>query len=698
MLDSELINIFLEEAEENLQAVEEGLLMLEQRPADRELINVLFRAMHTIKGGAGMAGFAQVGYLAHQLENILARIQQDGAGIGEKELNLFFSGTDLLRKLLKEQEHAGEEIVQQLAGLLAALEQEAAQHGPADPFIDPEEGMDLGAFVQDCDAAGLKAASDGGAAIYLVRVSLRPHCFKAIRAYMVLEATAAFGEIVKLTPPATVLEQESSGNSFAMLVVGGAGTAALQKIIAGISEVESVQLHAVAPAEALRLFAADELIELPTAEGVTAEGVTAASTPAAASKAAGSDTPAGTIRVDTAKLEKILDHVAELLIAQSRVKELALKNKGESRFAETALSNAFQEVDKIIRRMQEDVMDASMVPIGATFLRFQRLARDLGKELGKELEVVISGRETELDKKVIEQIADPLQHLIRNCVDHGLEKPAVRLAMGKPPQGIITLSAFHREGNIVIEIGDDGGGIDLEAVRAKAEEKGLIERGAPLSEEAVQQLLFMPGFSTAKEISGISGRGVGLDVVTNNIRKLRGSIELLSAKGQGTKFVIKLPLTLAIIDGMLIRVGQERLIIPLAAISEFIRARNGEVRQVEGKGQILSLRQECIPYTSLYRILGITPDFTEASAGTLVILQDGRKKMALLVDEIIGQEQVVIKSIKEHLEQVPGIAGATIMGDGRVTIILDITSLFRLARQETDHGRPAAIKCGGGDR
>lgn len=692
MLDSELINIFLEEAEENLQAVEEGLLMLEQQPADGELINVLFRAMHTIKGGAGMAGFAQVGYLAHQLENILARIQQDGAGIGEKELNLFFSATDLLRKLLKEQEDAGEVLAGQLAGLLQSLEQEAAQHGPADPFIDPEEGMDLGAFVENYDAAKLKTASDGGATIYLVRVSLRPHCFKAIRAYMVLEATAAFGEIIKVTPSTTVLEQESSGNSFAMLVAGGSGTAALQKIIAGISEVESVQLHAVAPAEALRLFAADELVELPTTEGVTA-----APAPAAASKAAGSDTLAGTIRVDTGKLEKILDHVAELLIAQSRVKELALKNKGASRFAEASLADAFQEVDKIIRRLQEDVMNASMVPIGATFLRFQRLARDLAKELGKELEVVISGRETELDKKVIEQIADPLQHLIRNCVDHGLEKPETRLAMGKPPQGIITLSAFHREGYIVMEIGDDGRGIDLDAVRAKAEEKGLLERGAPLSEEAVQQLLFMPGFSTAKEISGISGRGVGLDVVTNNIRKLRGSIELFSAKGQGTKFVIKLPLTLAIIDGMLIRVGQERLIIPLTAISEFIRVRPGEVRQVEGKGQILSLRKEYITYTGLYRILGITPDFTEASGGTLVILQDGRKKMALLVDEIIGQEQVVIKSIREHLGQIPGIAGTTIVGDGRVTIILDITSLFRLARQETDHGRPAAKKCGSGD-
>ena len=305
------------------------------------------------------------------------------------------------------------------------------------------------------------------------------------------------------------------------------------------------------------------------------------------------------------------------------------------------------------------------------------MVRDLAREKGKEIELIIKGEETELDKKVIEQIADPLKHLIRNAVDHGLEGPEERKTRGKPAAGTIRLEALHQEGNVVIKISDDGRGIDEEAILKKAREKGFVDAEQRLSSAELHRLLFKPGFSTAHVVSDLSGRGVGLDVVLHNIQSLHGSIEISSEKGRGTSFSIKLPLTQAIIDGMMVRVGEEHFILPLISITEFIKAKPGDVRRVEGKGAVLSLRQEFIPYAGLYQYLQLQPEFEEPEMGILVILQEGRKKLALLVDDILGQEQVVIKNITENMGPIDGIAGATILGDGRVAMILDVASLFR---------------------
>lgn len=387
-----------------------------------------------------------------------------------------------------------------------------------------------------------------------------------------------------------------------------------------------------------------------------------------------------TIRVDTAKLENIMNNIAELLIAQSHVKETVLQQSGAERSLNMEVNNSFEEVDKIIRRLQEEVMNASMVPVGDTFMRFQRVVRDLAKDLGKEVELVISGQDTELDKKVIEQISDPLKHLLRNAVDHGLEGPAEREAAGKKRRGIIRLHAFHLEGNIIIEISDDGRGLDEEAILNKALEKDLITEGNSLTQAEIHQLLFKPGFTTAREVSDVSGRGVGLDVVLNNIENLRGKIEVSSQKGQGTRFSIKLPLTLAIIDGIMVRVGEERFIIPLTSIIEFIKVKPGEIVQAEGKGQMLHLRKEYIPFNSLHLLFNVEPEFYSPLEGILIILKESGKKLALLVDEIIDQEQVVIKSVKDFMGDQRGMAGATILGDGTVAFILEVSSLFRMSR------------------
>ena len=819
MADEDLINIFITEARDNIQVVEEGLLALETCPADGELINEVFRAMHSLKGGAGMVGLGQLNLLAHHLENILDRIRQSDSGMPEEALNLLFSGTDLLKQVLEERDPDCEALLPQLESMYQALNLYEENFGGA----KKEDSISLSGFVKVFEKNVLEDLVNQGKEVFLIIVMLSQSCLlKSVRAFMVLKAVDDLGEIIKVLPSPEELETENFETNFSLLVIGEMHSNELLDRIENVSEVEKVQVSPVTVSKALELIGDEfqmigqegpipmrdndrqgphyfrielkfnpeflkvgidplmfmveledngrilenyvNLSQLPEPEKLDPKSLYISWTLFYESQLTKSkvedvfifiqdesdikiedisgeldlwfsgDRRTGellverglishddmdvalkkqkrigellveeglvtdaqvekvvqvqqkfrdreqtdTIRVDTHKLEGILNYVAELLIAQSRVKEMSIQGKDKKEHTNTELLNSFQEVDKIIRRLQEEVMNASMIPIGSTFIRFQRMVRDLARELGKDVEVIASGRETELDKKVIEQITDPLKHLIRNCVDHGLETPEEREAVGKAPGGKIHLNAFHQEGHIVIEISDDGRGVNEDAVLAKATEKGLVDKDSSLSKSDIHGLLFMPGFSTARNVSDISGRGVGLDVVKTNIQNLRGSVELFSEKGKGTRFSIKLPLTLAIIDGMMVRVGEERFILPLTSIIEFIKAKAGDICQAEGKGLILQLRREYIPYAGLFELLNLHPEFSKPADGILVILKDGRKKMALLVDEIIGQEQVVIKSMREHMEQVPGIAGATILGNGRVAIILDIISLFRL--------------------
>lgn len=820
MSDAELLQAYLVEARENLQAMEEGFLALEQNPADSELINDVFRAMHSIKGGAGMVGLTQVNLLAHRLENILDRVRKTGGAIPDHLLNLLFSGMDLLRQMLGGDAADSPAFSAQLDELL----QLANSYEDTDTPEADDDRVELGGFIQNFETKMLEEMIIKGKPVYQLEVTLDPACIlKAVRSYMVLQTAAANSEIIKVTPPVEELETENFADTILLLLATEADMDELCNDLAGVSEVISTNISRLSVEKALQLINAAEppdpvphdtpapaqlrgphyyrltlsfdpgtvqagldpiifLFELqeqgrilerylnisrlpeldamdpcslylswtifmetklsaanlqeifsmlPDDSSINIEEITSeldqwfqgdkktgellverglvspdeieavlqkqkriGELLVEEGKLTGKQMEqviqsqqrlreqeqSDTIRVETGKLEEILNSVAELLIAQSRAKEMTFVTTSQT--VTTDLFNAFQDVDKIIRRLQEEVMNVSMIPIGGTFTRFQRMVRDLAKELDKEVDLRISGRETELDKKIIEQIADPLKHLIRNCMDHGLETPAERKAAGKPAKGTIRLNAFHQEGSIVIEIADDGRGINEEAVLAKARAQGLVDEGSKLSKEEIQRLIFMPGFSTAKEVSDVSGRGVGLDVVISNIRKLRGSVELSSTPGEGTTLYIKLPLTLAIIDGMMVRVGKERYIIPLTSIMEFIKAAPGDIRQAEGKGIILHLRREYIPCAGLYQLIDIQPDYTRPADGIITILKDGRKKLALLVDEIIGQEQVVIKSIKENMEQVRGIAGATIMGDGQVAVILDVASLFSLAREK----------------
>ena len=682
--DDELMSLFLEESMENLQSMEEALLELERSPNDNELLNVVFRAMHTIKGGAGLMGLELISGLAHRLENILDEIRQSGKELPAGALDLLFMGVDLFRQIFSSGALHGDGFAAQAEDLDKAVQrftEEKEAGGNHFPGEDQILATEFSALASPLGKQPEGTATALGEPLQ-IDVRLYADCLlKSVRAYMVLKAVESQAEIIQVEPSLQELEEEDF-ESFSLTVISRVEPQELQEAIEGISEIAAVRISA-------RDEDAEDIFqELLTVDGLFAQddrSATAVLEDVQVQERLLQQDRIDTIRVETNKLEDILNSIAELLIAQSRVKELfhRFSNNGASEEAEAV--NAFQETDKIIRGLQEDVMKASMVPVSSIFARFRRMVRDLARERNKEIELIIEGEETELDKKVIEQIADPLKHLIRNAVDHGLESLDERMAQGKPATGTIKLEALHQEGNVVIKISDDGRGIDEEAILEKARERGLIETGQEPGTAEIHNLLFKPGFSTAHEVSDLSGRGVGLDVVLHNIRSLHGDIEISTEKGRGTCFSIRLPLTQAIIDGMMVRVGEEHFVLPLISITEFIKARPGDIRRVEGKGAILSLRHEFIPYAGLYQYLQLEPEFKDPEAGILVILQEGRKKLALLVDDILGQEQIVIKNITENMEPIDGIAGATILGDGRVAMILDVGFLFRRKMElETD--------------
>ncbi len=722
--EDELIQTFIEEASENFQVIEESLLDLENDPGDSDLINGLFRAMHTIKGSASLVGLEYYGELAHKLENILSIVRKQESEVPDIVFSALFFGTDVLKQMMEAGDYTGESFQEQIEELNQKIKEcesyfnatketsknVSEEHGG-------EESSAAGNFYSEEDSdVEIFEREDDGEAHYLVLLKFhRDFLESGVDLMMWFMEMEEQGEIISTyldtadLPPLHDIDPSLLYIYWIVIIKTSQSKEDIEEMFTFVSDQGDLTVRDITNELYYWMQSEKSLKELweessfeeeqeeakeeekttevqpQTQSGVNQEQQDSQQKPqqkssqSSAQRKAREQEQANTIRVDAYKLESILNEVAELLIAQSRVKELVLKESSQVSF-DVDIYNAFDEVDKIIRYLQEEVMKASMVPIGGTFVKFQRMARDLAKELGKEMEMDITGRETELDKRVIEQMADPLKHIIRNTLDHGLEMPDEREQVGKPRVGTISLNAYHQEGNIVIEIKDDGKGIDKEKVLEKARDKGVIDADYDIDDNRVFNLLFHPGFSTAEKVSDLSGRGVGLDVVQRNISNLRGSVEIESEKGKGTTFIIKLPLTLAIIDGMVIRLGEERLVLPLNSISEFLKAEEGDIFRAEGKGLILSLRDEYIPFVGLYQLLGLEADHTEPTEGIVVVLKDGARKLAILVDEIISQEQVVIKNVKEHMEQVDGVAGATILGDGKVAIILDVASLFRLTK------------------
>ncbi len=690
---------YLEEARELLGDLEDALLELEASPEDHELINRVFRSMHTIKGSGAMFGFDDIAMFTHELETVFDLVRNDELRVTPELLDLTLKSRDLILEMLHQDGcHAStcqgesERIVTQLRGFLDQAGKSSS--GPSGEAA--AEGPEQGDSVSDISI------------VYRVRFKPDARIFMTgTNPLALLEELSELGncKIVARTENIPKLEEMDPVSCYTwwdMILVTSRGKEAIHDVFIfveddcelTIQEVETVNPDDVANVGKrlgeilvergdVKLHDLQEILkqqrplgELLTQAGlVSSQGLEAAlaeqevvreaRTPRADPKEA-----VTSIRVEAAKLDKLGDLVGELVIVQARLTQLVTQRN------DAALGSLAEELERLSDELRDNTLGIRMLPIGSTFNKFLRLVRDLSKELGKEIEMVTQGGETELDKNVIEKLNDPLVHLLRNSIDHGVESPDAREAKGKPRKGTITLSAEHASGEVLIRIMDDGAGIEPAKIRAKAQEKGLISPDSAISDDEVLQLVFLPGFSTAEKVSNVSGRGVGMDVVKRGIDALRGVIKLESVPGKGTSVLIKLPLTLAIIDGLQVEVAQEQYVIPLSAVEECVELDRFKSNFGEN-GEMINLRGEAVPFIRLRN--WFDQNGTLPTIEQVVIVNVQEQRIGLVVDKVIGQHQTVIKSLGRVYRELDGISGATINGDGTMALILDVQALVGAA-------------------
>ena len=677
---------FFEESFEGLDVMESGLLDLDTG-ADAEAINTIFRAAHSIKGGSATFGFMEVAEFTHKMETILDEMRDGRREVTESTVNLLLESVDCLREMLtavRAKEALDEERITGLASQMEALL--AGGEAPAAAAEGSAEAV-----------AEAPAAASG----WRIRFRPLPHLLRTgndpVRMFRELGHLGELevkSDLSKL-PALADLEPEEAHTGWELTLKGAVTREQVDEVfewVDGDCELEITPLgeapaappsEAPAAPQASSVEAAAPAADAPKpaaeAPKPAADAPKPAAKPAAARKSGGkkSLTPeTGSIRVSIEKIDALINFVGELVITQSMLGQMGAEFE-MSRLEQ--LRDGLAQLERNTRELQESVMGIRMLPISFSFSRFPRMVHDLCQKLGKEVELKISGEQTELDKTVMEKIGDPMVHLVRNSLDHGVESPEERIAAGKPAVGTVHLNAYHKGGSIVIEITDDGKGIDPEAILAKARDRELIGPDETLPLEKIYDLLFQPGFSTAQVVSDVSGRGVGMDVVKRNIKDLGGTVEVKSAVGKGSTFTIRLPLTLAILDGQLVRVGQETYIIPLVSIIETLQTRPELINAIAGQAELYKLRDDYIPIVRLYDVFGIEPDSVNLKDGLLVVVEGDGQKVGLFVDDLLSQQQVVIKSLESNFRKVEGISGATILGDGTVALILDISGLISLS-------------------
>lgn len=681
---AQYMSVFIDESREHLQLMNDSLLQLEQEPEDLKIIDEIFRSAHTLKGMSATMGFNRLAELTHHMENILDNIRNGKADVDTSLVDVLFECLDTLNALVDEVIEDGEES-SEIDELLEKVEK-LAKGGTGTPTVKKEEKvqptesvkeekaevednkvleMDFNEFEKEVILAG----KDKEMNTYLIEVRLDEGCLlKAARTYMVFRNLEEIGEIIKSNPSVQELEEEKFDNSFLIAFLTNKPIDEIKKEVEDISEINGVSIQEYS-------LAGEEILEEKPVEKeqkqVKKEASPKVQKSAKKSKKTEGVKKTATVRVDTEKLDALMNLVAELVINKTRLAQIG------SEYNLQDLSETLSHVDRVTSDLQAVVTKARMVPIETVFSRFPRMVRDLSKDLEKEIELVIQGKETELDRTVIDEIGDPLVHLIRNSVDHGVEKPEVRTEKGKDSKGTILLKAEHEGNSVVITIKDDGKGIDAEAMANKAIEKGIIteEEAEKLTKEEKIKLIFASGFSTAETITDVSGRGVGMDVVRTKIEALNGSIEVLSEIGKGSEIKIKLPLTLAIIEALMVKLEEEIYAIPLANIVETIDISQDEIKVVQGENVVL-LRGEIVPILNLSKILEVETDKPEIEdSNTVVIVKVGNKKIGLVVDVLIGQQEIVIKSLGKMFTGTKGITGATVLGNGEVALILDVLTL-----------------------
>lgn len=657
---SDFYQTFFDEADELLADMEQHLLGLDPQEPDSEQLNAIFRAAHSIKGGAGTFGFTVLQETTHILENIL-----DGARRGEMQLstdiiNLFLETKDIMQEQLDAYKTAQEPNAESFKYICEALRQLALE----------AKGLPVDVTASVATASA-ESASTSGLRVQLIDL-------KEKEVDLMLEEMSNLGTLTNVQKGSTMLD----------VCIDGVGK----------DDIVAVLCFVIDEAQ-IRFPAADEAVAAPAAVAAEAEPVvedvhtaTVTELPVAAVKreskrvaAPAKSSESTSIRVAVEKVDQLINLVGELVITQSM---LAQRSGELDPVAHGDLLNSMGQLERNARDLQESVMSIRMMPMEYVFSRFPRLVRDLASKLGKEVELTLLGSSTELDKSLIERIIDPLTHLVRNSLDHGIETPEKRLVAGKVATGNLTLSAEHQGGNICIEVSDDGAGLNRERILAKALSSGLPVH-ENMSDEEVGMLIFAPGFSTAEQVTDVSGRGVGMDVVKRNIQEMGGHVEIASKQGKGTTIRILLPLTLAILDGMSVRVADEVFILPLNAVMESLQPRAEELKPLAGGECVLEVRGEYLPLVELWNVFDVQDAKTEATQGIVVILQSAGKRYALLVDQLIGQHQVVVKNLESNYRKVPGISAATILGDGSVALIVDVSALQSLNREKRVAGAAA---------
>ena len=681
---NQYLEIFLDETREHLESLNAQILKLEQEPEDADTINEIFRAAHSFKGMAGTMGYKRMQNLTHNMENVFSEIRNGTMKVNSNLVDTLFQCLDALEEYTASiQETADEgtndnqQLITQLNKYLksqqgnvqpasekAFEQQETTLEGPMEKWMDIKIG--------EAERLVFTTAKAQGKNIYGITVCVQESCLlKAARAFLVYKAVEEKAEIIVCNPPANDIEDERFDLDFSLIVVAECDLEEILKAARNVSEIERV-VGAPYEFEAVEIVEPKEVKEVETSPAVSSQPQ---STPAKANdkKPAGRPVVNRTVRVDIEKLDVLMNLVSELIIAKNSL--VSASN------AEGVSSNGVNEhieyLESVTTNLHESVMKVRMVPIESVVSKFPRMIRDLSKKLDKKMELYMSGEETELDRTVIDEIGDPLMHLLRNSADHGLESAEVRAQRGKPEVGSIFLDAYQDGNNVVIEVRDDGNGIDVEAVKNKAIEREVItaEQADNMSEKDIINLLFHAGFSTAKTISDVSGRGVGLDVVKSKIESLSGEVEVKSKLGEGSTWIIRLPLTLAIIQALMVTVGGEKYAISLGSIQTLEDIAPSDIKLVQNS-EVIHLRGSVIPIIRLSEELDIESCKAPDENMTVVIVKKGDKLAGLVIDELMGQQEIVIKSLGKYISRCKIISGATILGDGEVALILDANALI----------------------
>lgn len=716
MFDSdEFISIFLSEANEIVEGLENDLVLLEDNKSDEDLLNKIFRSAHTLKSSAGTVGFTTMSELNHVAENLLEKVRSGKLDVTPTMITVLLEFLDTVKIMLQniidgKGEADGVNNIESLKAKIKAIadgnEIDASVQTPTTSSAAPtvKKETQTSTQAQAIEEPEKKEESSSGSNVFHISMSFKATIFdNGIDPLMFLNDLRDIGTISNLkidssnVPPISALEDPyTCYTQFSLDISTNSTLEQVQNIFlfviddndinisdAKVSVQKEDKIETQTETQVAEETKEEKSIEETKSQEETKEEIKTEQakpqTSAAKSQASSSvkvQAPS-TVRVDTRKLDSLMNLIGELVIAQSRIMQLT-----QSLDIDNGLKEAVSSMDRTSRQIQEEVMNIRMMPVGPIFNQFHRYVRDLNLELNKEVKLVLKGETTEIDKNMLEQLSDPLKHIIRNSMDHGIERTKEeRIARGKPEFGTITMSAAHQEGHVVIEVSDDGNGLNKERIYNKAIEKGLLSKDGKYSDAEIYRTIFSPGLSTAEKITDISGRGVGMDVVRANVEKMKGKIEIKSEEGKGSTFIIKLPLTLAIIEGITFALGEQIYIMPLISIIEQMKVKNEQIKPFEGRGEMIKIRDEYLPLIRLHKVFEIDTHIEDIDNGIVVVVEAGYRRCAIFVDELLDQQQVVIKSLDSAFSKHSGISGGTILGDGRIALIIDIQGLVNISLQ-----------------